>query len=78
MDISAGKKFQLIDDFGVGPGMVPAGAEVTVTGVYPPGTPGIGAIDEEIVLATYRNNHNADQVIALGVTQFKSLVREVS
>ncbi|MGW0060366.1 hypothetical protein ACWDTT_10610 [Streptosporangium sandarakinum] len=77
-EITVGAQYRLRTDFGTGPGMVPAGAVVTVLGIYPPGTPGVGAIDEDTVLCSYHNAYGSTQHLALGVTLFASMFEEVS
>ncbi|MFD9941563.1 hypothetical protein ACFWYW_24225 [Nonomuraea sp. NPDC059023] len=73
-----GKPYRLVDDFGVGPGSLPAGAEVVVTGIYPPGTPGIGLSEEDTVLADYTRADDSVQTIAVGVTEFEQRFVAVS
>ncbi|MDP9870330.1 MULTISPECIES: hypothetical protein [Streptosporangium] len=76
MEIVIGADYRLTEDFGVGPGSLPAGAIVKATGIYPPGTPGIGWAEEDTVLANYFNSGGAVQTIALVVSAFEQLFVE--
>lgn len=76
--VSPGSTWRFSVDHGVGPGFVPAGAEVTVTGVYPPGTPGLGASDEDTVLVDYDRSDQAAQSLALPTSLFSKLCKAVA
>lgn len=75
---TAGAVYRLKADYGVGPGHLPAGADVTVVGVYPPGTAGLGASDEDVVLAQYERPGAPPQTVAISKSRFVSLTRAVS
>lgn len=70
--------WKLVKDFGSGNGYVPAGSEVSVIGVYPPGTPGVGMSDEDTVLASYARPDADPQTIAVPVSMFTTLCKAVS
>jgi hypothetical protein len=76
--ITPNSVWRLSSDFGIGPGFVPAGAELVVDGLYPPGTPGIGHIDEDTVLAHYARPDAGPQTIAVPVSEFSALCKAVS
>jgi hypothetical protein len=78
MAISPGATYRLKNDFGVGPGSLPAGSDVTVTGIHPPGTAGLGQISEDTVTANYAKPEGGIQTIALGVSDFAERFRKVA
>ncbi|MFI6495885.1 hypothetical protein [Nonomuraea typhae] len=78
LTIAPGSTWRFSDDHGFGPGFVPSGAEVIVTGVYPPGTPGLGAADEDTVLVDYDRPDQAAQSLALPVSLFSQLCTVVA
>jgi len=57
--------------------MVPGGSVLTVRGVYPPGTPGIGYCDEDTVVADYPRPNAAPQSLAFPISKFKALTEKV-
>ncbi|MFI6512984.1 hypothetical protein ACIBCT_35745 [Streptosporangium sp. NPDC050855] len=78
-DIPAeGESWQLIDDWGVGPGMLLAGAEVTVLGIYPPGTPGIGYSEHDSAVCQHTGLDGNTRFLALAVPDFIIMFRKVS
>jgi len=75
--IEPGASYRLIDDYGFGPGSIPAGADLKVTGIYPPGTPGIGYCVEDTVLAEYERPDGPPQAIAVAKSVFAQMVKAV-
>lgn len=71
-------RWNLINDFGTGNGHVPAGSALEVIGVYPPGTPGIGESNEDVVLAAYARPGAAPQTIAVPASVFSKICKAVS
>lgn len=76
--IAPNSSWRLSSDYGVGPGFIPAGSELLVDDVYPPGTPGIGHIDEDTVVAHYARPDANPQTVAVAVSDFVSLCKAVS
>ena len=76
--IKTNSVWRLVRDYGTGNGYVPANSELTVIGVYPPGTPGIGASDEDVVLADYDRPGTAPQTLAVPVSMFSDICKAVS
>jgi hypothetical protein len=74
----AGETWQLKDDFGTGPGHMTAGTDVTVSGIHPPGTPGLGFSETDIVTAEFTDAANATRVVALPVPDFVARFKRVS
>lgn|GEM_PF-5070982 len=75
--IEPGASYRLVSDYGVGPGSIPAGADLKVTGIYPPGTPGIGYSNEDTVLAEYDRPGAPPQTIAVARSVFSQMVKAV-
>lgn len=75
MAIKTNSKWRLVNDFGVGPGFIPAGSELVVSGVHPPGTAGIGYVDEDTVVAHYDRPEAAPQTVALPASLFTTMVK---
>ncbi|GAA2322338.1 hypothetical protein GCM10010149_89390 [Nonomuraea roseoviolacea subsp. roseoviolacea] len=78
MAISPDSQWSFLQDYGVGPGFVPAGSVVVVTGVYPSGTPGIGYSDENTVVADLARPDAAPQTLAIPESDFTALTKAVS
>lgn len=49
-----GAVYSFNEDFGTGTGLIPAGAQITVLGLYGPGTPGLGYCDCFQVLGEFQ------------------------
>ena len=52
--IAVGQVWELINDLGVGLGMIEAGAQVTIADVLPPFSPGVVQVNENVIVAEYR------------------------
>lgn len=74
---SANDSYKLAEDFGVGPGAMAAGQLVTVSGVYEPGTPGLGESTEDIVVADFLDLDNSHRTLALPLSEFTALFQKV-
>jgi hypothetical protein len=75
---AADDSYKLAEDFGVGPGAVPAGQVVVVTGVYPPGTPGLGVSVEDMVTADFVDIDHSPRTLALPVSEFTARFKKVA
>ncbi|WP_188187623.1 hypothetical protein [Nonomuraea sp. SYSU D8015] len=73
-----GETWRLIDDWGVGPGALPAGTEVEILGIYPSGTPGIGYSEYDSVLFQYTCIDGCIRFLALPVPEFVVMFQKVS
>jgi hypothetical protein len=71
-------RWTVSQDCGVGPGYIPAGAELVVSAVYPPGTPGIGHADEDVVMAHYERPDASPQTVAWPVSIFTAACKAAS
>ncbi|TKK84703.1 hypothetical protein FDA94_29250 [Herbidospora galbida] len=65
-----GDVYELQADFGIGAGSLTAGQQVTVTGVHPPGTPGLGVSNDDQVTADFPEAAGNIRTIALDVPSF--------
>lgn len=52
-EIHVGDTWTLISGLGTGVGALPAGAEVVISVVLPPFSPGVAQVDETTVISTY-------------------------
>ena len=75
---AVGDQYRLKRDFGDGPGYLHAGTVVTVTGIHPPGTPGLGLVDKDTVTAEFKTMEGAVRTIALTVPEFTELFQKVA
>ena len=73
-----GQVFKLAEDWGIDNGALPAGVTATVTGVYPPGTPGLGYSEADTVTADVEGVDGAVRTIALGVAEFTTRFTKAS
>lgn len=52
-EINVGDKWRLKADLGTGVGALPAGAEVTISTVLGPFSPGVAQVNENTIISTY-------------------------
>lgn len=65
-----GQVFKLKDDWGIDNGALSAGVQATVTGIHPPGTPGLGYSEVDTVTADIEQVDGPPRTIALSVAEF--------
>lgn len=70
--------YELAEDFGIGPGTVTSGQRVMVTGVYPPGTPGLGLSDEDVVTADFVDIDGSPRTLGLPLSEFSARFKAVA
>lgn len=73
-----GSNFKLSEDWGIDNGAIPAGVTATVTGVHPPGTPGLGYSETDTVTADIAEVDGSVRTIALGVGEFNQRFAKAS